>query len=140
MANCVLRMSKERLVDLSCGQGEGDRPAEHELGFVGDTSRFKRGSRNHSHPSWVWKSFGADGIVQMWGWNCTEDDGSHAWELRNILLGMGMGNFRISCSHKRVPMLWALPGGQWEVGAEKFLSREFRGGIQGTGLGKGFPH
>lgn len=56
-------------------------------------------------------------------------EGSHVWEPRNILLG----NFRISCSHKRVVVVWALAGAQWDVGAEKPLRREFRGGIQGTG-------
>lgn len=51
---------------------------------------------------------------------------------------LGMGNFRISCSHKRVAMVWTLARGQGEVGAEKFLSWEYtgvRGGIQDPGRG-----
>lgn len=43
----------------------------------------------------------------------------------------------IACSHRRVAVVWALAGGQWEVGPEKILSREFRG-VRG-GIQEGAP-
>lgn len=64
------------------GQREGDRPAEPHLGFLGDTSRLKRGSRSHSHSSWElmeWCRCGDRIPRKMMG-----GEGNDVWEL-----GMG---------------------------------------------------
>lgn len=110
VANSVLRRSKE-------------------LGFLGDTSRLKRGSRRFLEiPQELMELCRCGGRTPG---RVMGGEGSRVWELRNILLG----NFRISCSHKRVAMVWALAGAQWEVGTEKLLGREFREGIQDIGRG-----
>lgn len=49
-------------------------------------------------------------------------EGSHAWELSNILLGMGMGNFRISCSHA-LGTAWRSVGGWGREISEQGIQR-----------------